>query len=140
MRLDERRARRWFTESPVARLATVDATGRPHLVPVVFAVRAAVLVTAVDDKPKKGRKLRRLRDIEVNPRVALLVDHYDADWSRLWWVRVDGSAQVLQTDSAAEPLSWLAEKYPYYRIAAPRGPVIQVRIERWIGWAASAIV
>jgi PPOX class probable F420-dependent enzyme len=93
-----------FTESPVARLATVTPGGRPHLVPVVFALvtdpqgaedaedAEDVVYTAVDAKPKTTRRLRRLANIEGNPEVSLLVDHYADDWTRLWWVRVDGVA------------------------------------------------
>ena len=83
-----------FAQSPVARLATVGADGRPHLVPVVFAVHEQVIYTAVDAKPKTTQRLRRLTNIERNPQVSLLVDHYDQDWTQLWWVRADGDAAI----------------------------------------------
>src|SRR5437763_11695889 len=112
MRLDEKEARRKFAASPVARLATVDERGRPHLVPVTFAVRGDVVVTAVDHKPKSGRPLRRVRNAEANPAVSLLVDTYDEDWARLWWVRVDGRAEVLrERRDLRTPVGWLVEKY-----------------------------
>ena len=89
-----------FAQSPVARLATVGADGRPHLVPVVFAVHEQVIYSAVDAKPKTTQRLRRLANIESNPQVSLLVDHYDEDWTRLWWVRADGDAGRQRWDGA----------------------------------------
>ena len=83
-------ARGRFAAARVARLATADATGQPHLVPVTFAVAGDMVYTAVDAKPKRTTALRRLANVAANPRVSLLVDHYDDDWSRLWWVRADG--------------------------------------------------
>lgn len=138
MRLLGAEARQRFASAPVARLATVDEQGQPHLVPVVFAVFADTVVIAVDDKPKTSRDLRRLRNIAANPRVSLLVDQYDQDWSRLWWVRADGRASVLRDPEAmAEPIDRLAEKYQQYRAVRPAGPVIQVAVGRWTGWSAS---
>jgi len=113
-----------FTAAPVARLATVTATGAPHLVPVVFAVADDVIYTAVDGKPKSTTQLRRLENITMHPRVALLVDHYASDWSRLWWVRVDGSATV-HTDSAVGRTA-LRSKYPQYQTVSLDGPVIVI--------------
>ena len=84
-----------FSDARVARLATVDATGQPHIVPVTFAHNDNTIVIAVDHKPKSTRNLKRLRNIEANPKVTLLVDHYDEDWSQLWWVRADGTAEVV---------------------------------------------
>ena len=75
-------------------MATVTPDGRPHLVPVVFAVHEEVIYTAVDAKPKTTQRLRRLANIERNPQVTLLVDHYDEDWTQLWWVRADGVATI----------------------------------------------
>ena len=89
-------ARRRFAAARVARLATADLEGRPHLVPIVFALAGETLYSVVDAKPKRTTELRRLRNVRSNPSVSLLVDHYDdADWSALWWVRADGSARVL---------------------------------------------
>ena len=83
-----------FAHTPVARLATAALDGRPHLVPVVFALRDDVIYTAVDAKPKTTQRLRRLANIERNPQVSLLVDHYADDWTQLWWVRADGVAAI----------------------------------------------
>ncbi len=83
-----------FAQAPVARLATAGPDGRPHLVPVVFALHDGVVYTAVDAKPKTTQRLRRLTNIERNPQVTLLVDHYDEDWTQLWWVRADGIATI----------------------------------------------
>ena len=83
-----------FAHAPVARLATAALDGRPHLVPVVFALHDEVIYTAVDAKPKTTHRLRRLANIERNPQVSLLVDHYAEDWTQLWWVRADGVAAI----------------------------------------------
>lgn len=129
-----------FIESPVARLATVTAGGAPHLVPVVFAVAADsrggdVVYTAVDAKPKTTRRLRRLANIEANPRVSLLVDHYSDDWARLWWVRADGVATIHDDGRALESgRRLLRAKYPQYQSVSLDGPVIAVAVHRWSGW------
>ncbi|OBH45080.1 PPOX class F420-dependent oxidoreductase [Mycobacterium intracellulare] len=129
-----------FIEAPVARLATVTAGGAPHLVPVVFAVAADsrggdVVYTAVDAKPKTTRRLRRLANIEANPRVSLLVDHYSDDWARLWWVRADGVATIHDDGRALESgRRLLRAKYPQYQSVSLDGPVIAVAVHRWSGW------
>jgi PPOX class probable F420-dependent enzyme len=133
-------ARARFASARVARLATVGADGAPHLVPVVFAVSGDVIWTAVDAKPKRTRALRRLANIEAEPRVALLVDAYvDEDWSALWWARADGVARVVEASSTAgaRGLAALVERYAQYRAAPPAGPVIEVAVRRWSAWAAS---
>ena len=123
----------------MARLATLTPGGRPHLVPVTFAVDGDVIYSAVDAKPKRTTRLARLRNIAAEPRVAMLADHYEADWDRLWWARADGTATILAGHAAmAEPLALLARRYPQYRAHPPAGPVIRVQVERWTGWAASA--
>src|SRR5689334_3495027 len=86
-------ARGLFETARVARLATADAEGRPHLVPICFTLDGDRIVTAVDHKPKRTSKLRRLENIAVNPRASALVDDYDDDWTRLWWARADGAAR-----------------------------------------------
>jgi PPOX class probable F420-dependent enzyme len=132
-------ARQRFADAVVARLATVGPAGRPHLVPVTFAVDGDRIYTAVDAKPKTTANLRRLRNIAGNPRVALLADHYSANWDDLWWVRADGTATVLDRPvDMAGPLQLLAARYPPYRASAPAGPVISIQVERWSGWAAAA--
>ena len=99
--LDVDDARRRFAAARVARLATVAGDGQPHLVPVVFAVEGDTVLIAVDAKPKRHRALKRLRNIADHPAVSLLVDHYDDDWSALWWVRADGVATVTDDDAGA---------------------------------------
>lgn len=119
----------------VARLATAGADGRPHLVPVTFAVRDDVVVIAVDHKPKTTTNLRRLRNIRENDQVSLLVDHYDEDWRQLWWVRVDGTARVLTGEAErAEPVAWLCAKYEQYRERPPAGPVIRIEVDKVVDW------
>ncbi|MBU2666019.1 TIGR03668 family PPOX class F420-dependent oxidoreductase [Actinoplanes bogorensis] len=123
-----------FASVPVARLATVGADGAPHLVPIVFAVVGDTIITAVDGKPKRSRDLRRLHNIAAHPRVSVLADHYEQDWSRLWWVRADGTARVL--DSYASEA--LTARYPQYREQPPAGPFVVITVERWSAWVSSA--
>jgi PPOX class probable F420-dependent enzyme len=139
LNLEPGEARRRFAGAAVARLATLTPGGGPHLVPVTFAVDGDVIYSAVDAKPKTTTRLARLRNIAAEPRVAMLADHYEADWDRLWWARADGTAAILARDTEmAAPLALLARRYPQYRASPPGGPVIRVQVERWTGWAASA--
>lgn len=126
-----------FTQSPVARLATVTPDGIPHLVPVVFAVGHDAIYTAVDAKPKTTQRLRRLTNIENNPQVSLLVDHYADDWTQLWWVRVDGAATI-HRDGAVMHIAYrlLRAKYAQYQSIPLNGPVIAVAVRRWSSWHA----
>ena len=131
-------ARERFAAARVARLATVRPDGGPHLVPVTFALVGEVVWTAVDDKPKSTRKLRRLANIAAHPAVSLLVDHYDEDWSALWWVRADGVARVVDVDDSPKvraALAALTAKYPQYQ-APPSGPLVRVAVTRWRAWMA----
>ena len=121
-------------DARVARLATVDPQGRPHVVPICFVLDGDTLYTAVDEKPKRTRALQRLRNIEANPNVEVLVDRYEEDWSRLWWVRLRGTARIVDDPRAVE---LLAAKYPQYRDRPPSGPVIAVTIEERVEWKAS---
>lgn len=152
-------ARELFGEARVARLATVDVVGRPHLVPVVFALARRrrshephdahgphgphdQIVTAVDWKPKRTARPRRLSNIAARPAVCLLVDEYDDDWRQLWWARADGNAHIVAPDAAEEPVRdeydaavrLLRRKYDAYRRRPPGGPVIVVSVVRWSGW------
>ena len=132
-------ARRLFITARVARLATADAECRPHLVPIVFAVDGDTVYSAVDSKPKRTTALRRLANVEANPAVALLADHYDdGDWDALWWVRADGSGRVLDpsADEARRAVEMLGRRYPQHHADPPRGPVLAVAVERWSGWSA----
>lgn len=127
----------------VARLATVRADGRPHVVPVTFALSpgeyADALVTAVDAKPKRTTDLQRLRNIAANPAVSLLVDHYDDDWTMLWWIRIDGTARVVTSEPERGALvAPLVEKYEQYRTQPPAGPVIAVQIRSVVSWRPGA--
>jgi PPOX class probable F420-dependent enzyme len=123
----------------VARLATVRPDGTPRLVPITFAVVDGLICSAVDEvKPKTTTRLARLADIERDPRVALVVDHYAEDWSALWWVRVDGTAAIHRDGERRElALAALAAKYPPYAAAPPSGPVLVITPTRWAGWTAS---
>ncbi len=121
-----------------ATLGTVDERGRVHLVPIVFAVCDQRLYTAVDRKPKSTFRLKRLRNIESNPNVSVLVDHYDDDWAALWWVRIDGTARVIGSGPVLRKgLALLTGKYETYTTEPPPGPVIEVRIENVRAWSAT---
>jgi len=137
MRMISDWARERFAGAQVARLATADGFGRPHLVPIVFAVERATIHSAVDAKPKSSTALRRLANIADNPQVSLLVDHYDDDWTQLWWARADGIARVSVDAGAA--IGLLAERYPQYREAPPAGPFITIAVQHWSGWSASPL-
>jgi PPOX class probable F420-dependent enzyme len=131
-------ARRRFASTRVARLATVSADGRPHLVPCTFTVDGDSVYVAVDHKPKSTTNLRRLRNIAANQNVAMLADHYEEDWQALWWARADGVASVLADPAAmAGPIRLLAEKYSQYADRPPGGPVIAITVTAWSGWSAS---
>jgi PPOX class probable F420-dependent enzyme len=142
--MDDAEARRRFAQARVARLATSDAEGRPHLVPLVFAQRGGEIVTAIDWKPKRPGRVKRLDNIAVRPEVCLLVDEYDDDWDRLWWVRADGTARVVPPDAPekdardeyATAVELLRQKYAQYRQRPPDGPVIVISVRRWHGWRA----
>jgi PPOX class probable F420-dependent enzyme len=121
-------------DARVARLATVDPDGRPHIVPICFALDGDTLYTAVDEKSKSTRRLRRLVNIEANPGVEVVVDHWDEDWSKLWWVRLGGEARIVENDERG--LDLLQAKYPQYRDRPPAGPFIVVTILRRSVWQA----
>ena len=138
MQLSESEARARLAAARVVRLATVGADGEPHLVPITFAVEGDLIYTAVDHKPKSTPNLRRLRNIAQNPRVALLADEYSDDWTRLWWVRVDGEASVAaDAASTAHPIDVLVARYEQYTAHRPAGALIVIRATRWTGWSAS---
>jgi PPOX class probable F420-dependent enzyme len=132
-----RRMRELVAAARVGRLATLSPDGRLHLVPFSFALTGDKLLSAVDEKPKRSRQLQRLANVRANPDVAVLVDHYDEDWSRLWWVRLRGRGRVVESGPELEAaLALLAEKYEQYRAAPPGGPVLEIAIEEWRGWEA----
>jgi PPOX class probable F420-dependent enzyme len=116
----------------------LDADGRPHLVPIVFALDGGTLYSAVDRKPKRSTTLRRIENARARPDVTVLVDHYDDDWSRLWWIRLRGRARVLDDGRERErALELLAEKYPPYRDEPPEGPVLAVDVSEVRSWSAA---
>jgi PPOX class probable F420-dependent enzyme len=119
----------------VGRLATVTADGRPHVVPVCFVLDGGRVYSAVDAKPKATTALTRLDNVRATGRASLLVDHYEEDWAGLWWVRVDGAAEVLQSEPAVDAL---ARKYPQYRDERPAGPLVAITPDRWRSWAATS--
>lgn len=123
----------------VARLATLRAAdGAPHVVPITFVLDPArgLIVHAVDHKPKATRALARLANLRADPRASLLADHYEEDWSALWWVRADGRAEVLE--HAPELIDLLVVRYPeqYGGERRPEGPVVALKVERLRSWSA----
>lgn len=128
-------------QARVGYLGTVGRDGSPHVVPVCFALIEGSVYSAVDHKPKRRTRLQRIANIEATGRACLLVDEYDDhDWSRLWWVRLDGPARVV-TDIAeqSKASAQLASKYEQYRKVHPAGPVLAVDIARWSGWRADSL-
>jgi PPOX class probable F420-dependent enzyme len=131
-------ARARFAAARVATLATVDSAGAPHVVPVTFALDGDTVWSAVDAKPKRSRALRRLDNIRANPRVSLLAQHWDEEWSALWWVRADGLAVVTEQAPAVDrAVRLLREKYAQYRTVELPGPIIEVTVRTWRDWSAS---
>jgi PPOX class probable F420-dependent enzyme len=139
MQLAPDEAWRRFAEAAVARLATVRADGAPHIVPVVFAADGDRIVMAVDPKPKRSRELLRLRNIASNPAVSLLVDHYEADWRALWWVRADGQARIVEPGRERdEVVDRLIEKYAQYvELPGAFGDAVIVNVTAWSSWSAT---
>jgi len=126
--------------SPVARLATIAASGEVDLVPITFVLAGSVIVSAIDHKPKQTRQLRRLDNIVREPRVTVLIDHYDDhDWGSLWWVRLRGLAVVVDEGPRFESaIAQLMAKYPqHYVRVPPRGPVIRIEVTDVRTWHSS---
>lgn len=129
---------RALTTARSAHLATITPEGNPHLVPVTFAIVDDRVVTMVDHKPKTTTRLQRLANIQNDPRASLLADHYEEDWDELWWVRVDGQAELHeQGDVWEESRSALAGKYDQYRRRPPEGAAIVIPIDRITWWAST---
>jgi PPOX class probable F420-dependent enzyme len=133
--VDSAAARQRFTEARVARLATLTPDDRPHLVPIVFAVRGDTVYSAVDAKPKRTLELARLTNVAAHRQACVLADHYEEDWSALWWVRGDGRARVLDPGcaEAKSAIARLRERYPQQQVT---GAVLALDVECWSGWAA----
>lgn len=126
----------------VGRLATADAAGRPHVVPFVYAEMDGALWFVVDAKPKRpGKVLRRIRNLEENPHVAVVVDHYDEDWSALEYVLLRGTGRVVSDrDEWRRAIGALRSRYPQYRsmpLDPERNPVVRIDPERAHHWRAS---
>jgi PPOX class probable F420-dependent enzyme len=139
MALPEAEVERLLDAWPIARLATLAADGAPHVVPIVFARAGGALWSPIDGKPKRGGELARVRNVARDPRVALLLDRYDDDWTQLWWIRVEGRAALHGADAAAEAA--LRGKYPQYRdvplyAAEPR--LLRIEVARVLTWSASS--
>jgi PPOX class probable F420-dependent enzyme len=139
MGMDAAQARALFATARVATLATVGADGHPHLVPITFALEGDTVYTAVDHKPKRTIRLRRLENVAANPQVSLLADHYaDEDWSSLWWVRADGAGCILSPGESRHQaaVTMLSARYRQYRRQPPAGPAMAVSVSAWSGWRA----
>jgi PPOX class probable F420-dependent enzyme len=126
----------------VGRLATVTPEGRPHVVPFVFAIvqdgPALRAYWVVDRKPKRSTRMRRLENLEANPATEILIDGYDEDWERLWWVRASGSGRIVKSDAEKKvALAALSAKYPQYEVEPPEGPVIAIGLERITSWSGA---
>jgi PPOX class probable F420-dependent enzyme len=127
---------RRLVDARVARLATHNPNGAIDLVPFTFAVLDdRTIVSAVDHKPKRTRQLRRLANIRANPKVTVLADHYEEDWSKLWWVRARGDAVVLDRPPEAV-LAALVAKYEQYGAQPPAGPAIVIAVTELRGWSS----
>ena len=139
MRLGPDEARQRFATGRVAYLAALRPDGTAALVPIVFAVRGDRILSVVDPKPKRTPDLARLRHIAQDPRVTLLVDHYEDDWQLLWWARAEGEAQVVAAGPERdEALTNLRSKYPQYEsLDGPFGDAVIVEVTSWTGWSAS---
>jgi PPOX class probable F420-dependent enzyme len=132
---DSETVRRRVRQARVARLASMRPDGRPHIVPCCFALEGEVVYSVVDAKPKSTLHLRRLENVRANPSVALLVDHYTEDWTALWWIRLDGTARVIESgDERDRALGYLCEKYPQYVQEPPPGAVISIDVTTWRAW------
>jgi PPOX class probable F420-dependent enzyme len=133
-------ARHRFAAARVAVLSTVGSSGAPHVVPITFAVDETepIIFSAVDGKPKRATRLRRHANIEAEPRVSVLVQHWDEDWSPLWWVRADGMATVSDEPATVEhAIRLLRAKYEQYASVDVHGPIIEIVVEHWFGWSSA---
>ena len=132
---------RLLKQARVARLATLDAKNQPHIVPICFACDGDRFYSAVDLKPKRvpGERLKRLQNIQAVPRVALLIDEYDEDWKRLWYILIRGRAKLLPQSAQKERarvIRKLRAKYPQYAggMLTDDAPVIRITPERITVW------
>ena len=139
MRLSEAVMRRLVSEARVARLATIDPDGSPNMIPFCFALDGSTLYSGVDQKPKTTTRLRRLENIERDPRVMVLVDHYEDDWDRAWWVRLRGRGRVLDAEESTRGFELLIAKYPQYVEEPPEEGLMAIEVDLWVGWSMSSV-
>ncbi len=127
-----------LNRTPVGHLATADGKGRPYVVPFCFVCDGGVIYSILDGKPKSSglRRLRRVRNILDNPRVSVVIDHYEADWTKIWFLLVQGTAELLEPGPEhAAALVRLRSKYPQYeRMDLDENPMVKVIAERATGW------
>ena len=134
--MDEAEARRRFAHGRVARLATVARDGRPRVVPCCFVLAGDVVYSAVDEKPKSSPDLARLRDMAVHPDVTMVVDHYEEDWTAVWWARVRGRARMAGGDEERAAIALLRSKYPQYQ-SHQLARVVAIDLTEVRGWQGS---
>ena len=131
---------RWLTTAPSAHLATADASGTPHVIPVCYASDGRFLFSVLDQKPKRAQvtRLRRVRNIRENPQVSLVIDHYEDDWSRLGYILLMGTAELIFEDLEHEDaVRLLRQKYSQYRaMDVDANPVIKITPQRVVCWGA----
>jgi PPOX class probable F420-dependent enzyme len=129
-------AREFVASARAGRLATSSAESEPHVIPICFVLLDDTIYSVIDEKPKSGRRLLRLRNIDQTGQAALVVDHYDEDWSQLAFVLLRGPAQTIPGDSAA--LAALREKYPQYLdMSLDRAEMVELRVKRWTAWRST---
>src|SRR3981081_2781559 len=135
--MDERGIRDRLAAARVARLAMIGRSGAPTQVPFCFVLEGDRIYSAVDHKPKRTQRLERFANISRDPRVSVLVDHYEEDWDRLWWIRVDGRALEVEDQAEADrAVTLLVAKYDQYHARPPSGPVMRIDIHTWRSWSA----
>jgi PPOX class probable F420-dependent enzyme len=136
--VDAQTMREFVESARVGHLSTVSADGRPHVVPICFALVDQVAYTAVDHKPKRSTRLRRIDNMTATGHACLLVDQYSDDWASLWWVRLDGRGRVVDDpQELSGALAALGVKYQQYAERPPTGPVLAIDVVRWSGWSAA---
>jgi PPOX class probable F420-dependent enzyme len=109
------------------------------MVPLCFALEGSTLYSGVDQKPKRTKELRRLENIKRDPRVTVLIDHYEDDWTKAWWVRLRGRARLLEGEESLRGRQRLIEKYPQYQEDPPDDDVVAIEIDQWLGWSMSPL-